>query len=188
MDLFSYAVHPNRIKNRIGQFVASEVSDRKKTSTIVKTLNFLDRYDLAEQFISYAENNAYNRFYNDLGDSYNTSEFLNEIALFIDVTIPKAYNKYVRHIEGEYSIENTGLVYYFDNDEMTELSRQMNRIRSQFNDEAHNNVEIIELNVPFVEKDQAKALGAKWDPKKKTWYLRGSHKKELFKRWLPKSR
>ena len=28
----------------------------------------------------------------------------------------------------------------------------------------------IYLNVPYAEKDAAKALGAKWDPVKKQWY------------------
>ncbi len=27
------------------------------------------------------------------------------------------------------------------------------------------------LNVPYAEKDAAKALGAKWDPAKKKWYV-----------------
>jgi len=27
------------------------------------------------------------------------------------------------------------------------------------------------LNVPFAKKDEAKALGARWDPKAKSWWL-----------------
>lgn len=29
----------------------------------------------------------------------------------------------------------------------------------------------LELNVPFHEKDEAKLLGAKWNPKEKIWYI-----------------
>lgn len=33
----------------------------------------------------------------------------------------------------------------------------------------------IYLKVPFAKKDEAKGLGAKWDPKKKKWYCMGSN-------------
>lgn len=38
------------------------------------------------------------------------------------------------------------------------------------------------LQVPFAEKDEAKALGARWDPTKKRWYVQD---KDLapFARW-----
>lgn len=29
----------------------------------------------------------------------------------------------------------------------------------------------IDLKVPFAEKEEAKSLGAKWDPSLKTWYI-----------------
>ena len=32
----------------------------------------------------------------------------------------------------------------------------------------------IYLNVPFEEKDKSKSMGAKWDPKKKKWYIMSS--------------
>lgn len=40
-----------------------------------------------------------------------------------------------------------------------------------------------DLNVPFAEKDEAKALGARWDPARKSWYVQD---KDLapFARWL----
>lgn len=41
----------------------------------------------------------------------------------------------------------------------------------------------IYLNVPFSEKDEAKALGAKWDRRAKAWYARGDMELEPFKRW-----
>ncbi|WP_417833990.1 zincin-like metallopeptidase domain-containing protein [Thalassospira xiamenensis] len=39
------------------------------------------------------------------------------------------------------------------------------------------------LNVPFSEKDEAKALGAKWDRRAKAWYARDDMELEPFKRW-----
>ncbi|WP_412558494.1 zincin-like metallopeptidase domain-containing protein [Thalassospira sp. MIT1370] len=41
----------------------------------------------------------------------------------------------------------------------------------------------IYLNVPFSEKDEAKALGAKWDRRTKAWYARDDMELEPFKRW-----
>lgn len=39
------------------------------------------------------------------------------------------------------------------------------------------------LTVPFAEKDDAKALGAKWDPKKKKWYAPSSAELSLLAKW-----
>jgi len=39
------------------------------------------------------------------------------------------------------------------------------------------------LNVPFSQKDAAKALGAKWDASKKKWYAPSSIDIVLFKKW-----
>lgn len=41
------------------------------------------------------------------------------------------------------------------------------------------------LKVPFAEKDQAKALGARWDPNLKSWYILPAQDKGAFSRWLP---
>lgn len=43
------------------------------------------------------------------------------------------------------------------------------------------------LNVPFAEKDQAKALGARWDPARKKWYVPGGKGAEAFARWQPEA-
>lgn len=40
------------------------------------------------------------------------------------------------------------------------------------------------LNVPYVEKDQAKALGARWNPELKTWYVTNKSKYAQFEQWL----
>jgi hypothetical protein len=41
------------------------------------------------------------------------------------------------------------------------------------------------LNCPFAEKDEAKALGARWDGQKKRWYIEGAKDLSAFARWLP---
>lgn len=42
------------------------------------------------------------------------------------------------------------------------------------------------LTVPFAEKDQVKALGAKWDATKKSWFANITpDNREQFKKWLP---
>ncbi len=48
---------------------------------------------------------------------------------------------------------------------------------------------MIELEVPFAEKDQAKSLGAKWNPTLKKWYIPDvlESEKAQFARWLPDS-
>ena len=39
------------------------------------------------------------------------------------------------------------------------------------------------LTVPFAQKDEAKALGARWDPARKRWYVPEGIDKSLFQRW-----
>ena len=43
------------------------------------------------------------------------------------------------------------------------------------------------LNCPFAEKDECKALGGRWDPDVKKWYVQGTISIEKFSKWLPKS-
>lgn len=40
------------------------------------------------------------------------------------------------------------------------------------------------LAVPYAEKDEAKALGARWDPELKRWKVRREQLSEAFTRWL----
>jgi 5-methylcytosine-specific restriction endonuclease McrA len=47
------------------------------------------------------------------------------------------------------------------------------------------NKSVKRLLVPFEEKNIAKALGAKWNNEKKTWYLARDQHLHLFKKWLP---
>lgn len=42
-----------------------------------------------------------------------------------------------------------------------------------------------DLRVPFAEKDEAKRLGARWDPAKKLWYVQNATNLAAFERWLP---
>ncbi len=39
------------------------------------------------------------------------------------------------------------------------------------------------LTVPFAQKDEAKGLGAKWDPARKLWYVPEGVDTGTFKRW-----
>lgn len=42
----------------------------------------------------------------------------------------------------------------------------------------------INLDCPFSEKDNAKALGARWDVARKTWYIENVEDLTLFMRWI----
>ena len=43
---------------------------------------------------------------------------------------------------------------------------------------------MIFLKVPYAEKDEAKALGARWNPTKKCWYVPEGKPSEPFERWV----
>ena len=40
------------------------------------------------------------------------------------------------------------------------------------------------LKVPYAEKDEAKALGARWNPARKSWYVPDGKDPAPFARWL----
>jgi hypothetical protein len=40
------------------------------------------------------------------------------------------------------------------------------------------------LNVPYAEKDEARALGARWNPGRKRWYVPTGAALEPFQKWL----
>ncbi|EAB6033390.1 DNA primase [Salmonella enterica] len=42
----------------------------------------------------------------------------------------------------------------------------------------------IDINVPYAEKDEAKMLGARWDPANKTWYVPDGVSIDHFLKWL----
>ena len=44
----------------------------------------------------------------------------------------------------------------------------------------------INLITPYAEKDEAKALGARWDGSRKCWYIQDVKDLTPFARWLPK--
>lgn len=46
------------------------------------------------------------------------------------------------------------------------------------------NVRGVVLEVPYREKDQAKALGARWDPELKKWFVPHGMSTTLFRKWL----
>jgi len=41
----------------------------------------------------------------------------------------------------------------------------------------------IYLDVPYAQKDEAKSLGARWDPSTKKWYAPGNLDITVFKKW-----
>lgn len=43
----------------------------------------------------------------------------------------------------------------------------------------------VDLNVPYSQKDEAKSLGARWDPKAKVWYVPDGVEVGPLARWLP---
>jgi hypothetical protein len=43
------------------------------------------------------------------------------------------------------------------------------------------------LNVPFAQKDEAKALGARWDAIKKKWFVPAGKDVALFAKWQAES-
>lgn len=45
----------------------------------------------------------------------------------------------------------------------------------------------INLQCPYSEKDQAKALGARWDGDKRVWYIVDPEELKPFERWLGKN-
>ena len=44
----------------------------------------------------------------------------------------------------------------------------------------------VDLRVPYVEKNDAKKLGARWDPERQTWYVPPGLEIDSFGRWLLK--
>ena len=44
---------------------------------------------------------------------------------------------------------------------------------------------LVILEVPFKEKDEAKQLGAWWDPEIKKWFVPSGRDVHLFKKWIP---
>ena len=40
------------------------------------------------------------------------------------------------------------------------------------------------LNVPYAEKDEARALGARWNPGRKRWYVPAGVALDPFQKWL----
>lgn len=45
----------------------------------------------------------------------------------------------------------------------------------------------INLVTPYAEKDQVKALGARWDANRKCWYIQDVADLAPFARWLPEA-
>lgn len=48
----------------------------------------------------------------------------------------------------------------------------------------NDNSDVTYLNVPFSEKDEAKALGARWDKNARKWYVPAGIPLEQFSKWI----
>lgn len=44
---------------------------------------------------------------------------------------------------------------------------------------------VLYLDVPYEEREEAKRLGAKWNPDRKRWWILAAGDRKPFKRWLP---
>ncbi|MCR5012490.1 MAG: DUF5710 domain-containing protein [Lachnospiraceae bacterium] len=62
---------------------------------------------------------------------------------------------------------------YEENEAQVAKQAELNRLKS----EKHY------INCPFEQKDEAKALGARWDPNRKQWYYTGDKNPENFRKW-----
>ncbi len=59
------------------------------------------------------------------------------------------------------------------------------QLRMNENSNGHNPQMRINLVTPFAEKDAVKALGARWDPANKLWYITDVADLSPFMRWIP---
>lgn len=46
-------------------------------------------------------------------------------------------------------------------------------------------MKVLYLNVSYIEKDKVKALGARWNPELKKWYVKMDADFSLFAKWSP---
>ena len=51
-------------------------------------------------------------------------------------------------------------------------------------EEKHSELSRVYINVPYAEKDEAKAMGAKWDKQEKSWFVEPGIDQAPFKKWL----
>jgi len=71
--------------------------------------------------------------------------------------------------------------YAKDNGSKCRIFRLGNEVKA----DGAQNPSIVYLNCPFDEKDEAKALGAWWDPDVKKWYVPEHLSVVDFQKWLP---
>jgi uncharacterized Fe-S cluster-containing radical SAM superfamily enzyme len=64
------------------------------------------------------------------------------------------------------------------------LKQSLSRVSSLTKSAPHR----MNLSVSFQDKDQAKALGAKWDGSSKTWYINADADMRKFYKWLPRTK
>lgn len=77
----------------------------------------------------------------------------------------------------------------FDPDTHAMLHRQFYKGAEELammKEQEHGTNNKIYLDVPYAEKEQAKAAGAKWDRGEKVWYVQGNYNEDAISKWLPK--
>lgn len=75
-----------------------------------------------------------------------------------------------------------------DTDLQRRIEREERKLSSSISSPGVENSEKTFLNVPYKEKEEAKALGAKWDRQQQSWFVSAAVDMEPFARWLAEAR
>ncbi len=62
-----------------------------------------------------------------------------------------------------------------------EIEQSQKQVKEQSNDQSTRKISYI--NIPYAEKDEAKALGAKWDRKEQSWFIPNGVDADKFSKW-----
>jgi antirestriction protein ArdC/phage/plasmid primase-like uncharacterized protein len=99
-------------------------------------------------------------------------------SAYVDTWIQKLTNEpaYFHKITGDVK-KIEGFIMKYDNETLKEQFKNYSVL---------NDPNIIPLKVPFEEKDEAKALGARYQRNAKCWFIQKTDNQDVFKKWLPK--
>lgn len=92
---FLMAKNPTRLAQKIGEFVSHSVVKPNDQLLFPPLINQLDRYELAEKFLISPYFKA-----EDLPTDYDEKAFKEELARYIDQTIPRSYAKHYLKLSG----------------------------------------------------------------------------------------
>ncbi|WP_341285073.1 hypothetical protein [Priestia megaterium] len=115
--MFDYLTKKLKFTIKLGKFISHNIvfikdSNHVKTARTVEELNSLDRLELAKKALAKMPEDY-------LTGTYNETDFLNEIALYIDKRIPQSYEKWATrdHSKSPTKIKVSdskyGLIYHF---------------------------------------------------------------------------